>query len=327
MSKCTACSSTSTARRCACVDLDPAPELVLDAASIPIEAYGSAGRRRHTVDDVATNHGELVDARRHEVQVALDVVAIMQAALRAATDERDRAAGAFATASGELADAIASKDAAYRAVESLADAVQDDPEDDIVEAELVIEEPPDVDPWAEQRVTRARGGGRCRTPRPRGPDRGGAVGSRRKPRPPRSARSCCARGRPRRRARCRRPRGPPPRRCLRAQATRRGPRRRASRPRSPRARLVQRLPVALVDGRDRPERGASARDRTDRADGSGTSADGGPRRVGSRSRPPALGTRCRASSGGRRGTCSLEGGAAGRVGRRRGPTRSGDPSS
>ena len=86
--------------------------------------------------------------------MALDVVAIMQAALRAATDERDRAAGAFATASGELADAIASKDAAYRAVESLADAVQDDPEDDIVEAELVIEEPPDVDPWAEQRVTR-----------------------------------------------------------------------------------------------------------------------------------------------------------------------------
>ena len=75
------------------LDLDPAPELVLDAASIPIEAYGSAGRRRHTVDDVATNHGELVDARRHEVQVALDVVAIMQAALRAATDERDRAAG------------------------------------------------------------------------------------------------------------------------------------------------------------------------------------------------------------------------------------------
>ena len=136
------------------LDLDPAPELVLDAASIPIEAYGSAGRRPHIVDDVATNDRDLVDPRRHEVQVALDVVAIMQAALRAATDERDRAAGAFATASGELADAIASRDAAYRAVESLADAVQDDPDDDIVEAELVVEEPPDVDPWAEQRVTR-----------------------------------------------------------------------------------------------------------------------------------------------------------------------------
>jgi hypothetical protein len=136
------------------LDLDPAPELVLDAASIPIEAYGSAGRRPPIVDDVATNHRDLVDARRHEVQVALDVVAIMQAALRAATDERDRAAGAFAAASGELADAIASRDSAYRAVESLADAVQDDPDDDIVEAELVVEEPPDVDPWAEQRVTR-----------------------------------------------------------------------------------------------------------------------------------------------------------------------------
>ena len=136
------------------LDLDPAPELVLDAASIPTEAYGSAGRRRATVDDVATNHHELVDARRHEVQVALDVVAIMHAALRAAANERDEAAGAFAAASDQLADTIASRDAAYRAVEALADAAQDDPDDDIVEVELVVEEPPDVDPWAEQRVTR-----------------------------------------------------------------------------------------------------------------------------------------------------------------------------
>ncbi len=76
------------------LDLDPAPALVLEPADIPIEAFGPAARRRPTADDVAAKHLDLVDAHRQEVQGALEVVDALQVALRAATDERDRAAGA-----------------------------------------------------------------------------------------------------------------------------------------------------------------------------------------------------------------------------------------
>ena len=231
------------------------------------------------------------------------------------------------TASDELADAIASRDAAYRAVEALADAAQDDPDDDIVEVELVVEEPPDVDPWAEQRVTRLQ-----------------AVDVAER-------RVLEARAEVEQSARAANPArlDQHDRAALEAahdavlDADERAGRRlggASARKRLDEARAAERVVLDRLGldsysdfllrssmGRDRPERGATARDRTNRADGGGTSADGGPRRLGSCSRPPALGTRCRGSSGGRRSTCSPEGVAAGRVGRGRGPTRRGDPSS
>jgi hypothetical protein len=153
------------------LDLDPAPELVLAASDIPVEAFGPAGRRKRAADDVANKQRELVDARRQQVQGALDVVNAVQGALRIATAERDQAAAALASSDRQFADAIASREAAERAVDALADAVDDEPltsiavarapeplDDDVVDAELGDDEAVDdafeVDPWADQRVER-----------------------------------------------------------------------------------------------------------------------------------------------------------------------------
>ena len=145
------------------LDLDPAPEIVLSASDIPVEVFGPEGRRRRAADDVATDQRELVDAQREQVQGAVDVVNALQRALRAASEERDEAAAALADADQQLADATASREAAQRAVEVLADALEDEPsmpaasqavDDDMVDAGLVGNDDIDIDPWADLRVER-----------------------------------------------------------------------------------------------------------------------------------------------------------------------------
>ncbi|HTN81879.1 MAG TPA: hypothetical protein VMK16_19580 [Acidimicrobiales bacterium] len=160
------------------LDLDPELSLVLGSDDLPTELFGVDGRRRRAADDVAAKQRELVDARKQQVQAALDVVTAVQAALRTATVERDEAADALEHAQAGLAAAISSRDAADRAVETLTAAAAEeaeaalapavdeplealDPVDDAsVDADEVDDGEDDEedggDPWAEDRVARER---------------------------------------------------------------------------------------------------------------------------------------------------------------------------
>ena len=102
LSKCTACCSTSTVRPFACSIVDPGlPLSCSDVHDIPLEAFGPAGRRLRAADDVATKHRELVDARKQQVQGALDVVDDQcRPRCAPATRERDRAAATLFGDSG-----------------------------------------------------------------------------------------------------------------------------------------------------------------------------------------------------------------------------------
>ena len=89
------------------------------------------------------------------------MVAIMQTALRPATDESDQAAGAFAARA--VSRRRSRREMPYQAVESLAARFRTIPDDDIVEAGSSIEEPPMSTRGPNWRVT-SRGGERRRTP-------------------------------------------------------------------------------------------------------------------------------------------------------------------
>jgi hypothetical protein len=152
------------------LDVDPGLPLVLGTQDIPAEAFGPSGRRLRAADDVALKHRELVDARKQQVQGALAVVDAAQAARRVASEEREQAAVLLGEAEVALAEAVASREAAERAVEALADAVDDDPEP-VAEAvseplgpiAAPTEEPTEVDQdesdegdrWEQERTTRA----------------------------------------------------------------------------------------------------------------------------------------------------------------------------
>ena len=150
------------------LDLDPELSLVLGSDDLPTELFGVDGRRRRAADDVAAKQRELVDARKQQVQAALDVVTAVQAALRTATVERDEAADALEHAQAGLAAAISSRDAADRAVETLTAAAAEEAEaalapavDEPLEALAPVDDGEDDeedggDPWAEDRVARER---------------------------------------------------------------------------------------------------------------------------------------------------------------------------
>ncbi len=106
----------------ALLEVDPELPLVLRTDDIPAEAFGPSGARRRAADDVATKHRELVDARKQQAQGALEVVNAVQAGLRAATIGRDEAKARLDEAEHELDAAIASREAAERTVDALADA-------------------------------------------------------------------------------------------------------------------------------------------------------------------------------------------------------------
>ena len=156
----------------ALLEVDPALPLVLRADDIPLEAFGLSGASRRAADDVATKHRELVDARKQQALGALDVVNAVQAALRAATIGRDEAKARLDEAEHELDAAIASREAAERTVDALADA-NDSPLVDeesatvieqaaieVVAVEVDSEVEHEVeqvsDPWEGEREARAR---------------------------------------------------------------------------------------------------------------------------------------------------------------------------
>ena len=238
-------------------------------------------------------------------QVALEVVTDHARRSSGRDDERDRGRRHGSTKPSTSSTPRSSREAAERTVDALADAndtplieAEDDAAEDhpaVIEAVAIeavdVEAEDVVEAWATPGRRAARGSDprprRRRTTRARGPERGRAVGSRREPCPPRRGK-IVQRSRPPTTP-CSMPTSAagsasevPPRasRLDEARVSR------ASRPRSARARLVQRLPVALVDGRDRPERGARLEIARTELDGSRTSADGGPVSPGSRSRRP-----------------------------------------
>ncbi len=159
------------------LDVDPEMPFVLAAGDIPADAFGPAGRRRKAADDVAVKQRELVEARKQQAQGALEVVNALQAALKAASEDRDLAAANLADAMLVFDDAVASREAAERGVEAAADVPEEDetiqpeavevmaveePElvtEPDVTAEIVVPEPEepeeDPDPWAGEREAKS----------------------------------------------------------------------------------------------------------------------------------------------------------------------------
>jgi hypothetical protein len=160
----------------ALLEVDPQLPLVLGPDDIPADAFGPSGARSSAADDVATKHRELVDAHKQQAQAALEVVTAVQAALRAATIGRDEAKARLDEAEHELDAAVASREAAERTVDALADAndtrlieAEDAAEHHpgLIEAEVVevvevvevevVDEGEDVDdPWEAEREARAQ---------------------------------------------------------------------------------------------------------------------------------------------------------------------------
>ena len=171
----------------ALLEVDPQLPLVLGPDDIPAEAFGPSGARRRAADDVATKQRELVDARKQQAQGALEVVTAVQAALRAATIGRDEAKARLDEAEHELDAAIASREAAERTVDALADA-NDTP---LIEAEDAAA--------TEGHAAPSRGGrrhrGRRRRGRRRGRGRGRPLGGGARGSGPRPRRRRRARGR------------------------------------------------------------------------------------------------------------------------------------
>src|SRR4029077_3496725 len=99
------------------LDVDPGLPFVLGVHDIPAEVFGPSGRRLRAADDVALKHRELLDARKQQVQGALAVVDAVQGALRTAGEEREHAATLLGDAEVALAESVAAREAAERAVE------------------------------------------------------------------------------------------------------------------------------------------------------------------------------------------------------------------
>ena len=105
------------------LDLDDNVEMVLGAEDVPAEAVGLAGRQRRTAGDAALKQRELADARNGQVDAAAEVLAAVEVALRNASEERDAMAARLTDTEHALDEAVASREAAERAVESASDAV------------------------------------------------------------------------------------------------------------------------------------------------------------------------------------------------------------